>query len=60
MTVWTPTDDGFADLSSHDTFLSGPPHNTFARLRREDPMSWTDWSAGTGLLVRHPARGHPS
>ena len=42
MTLWTPTDDGHADLTSHDTFLAGAPHNTFARLRRDDPMHWTD------------------
>jgi cytochrome P450 len=55
MTVWTPTDDGFADLSSHDTFVNGAPHNTFARLRREDPLSWTDWDGGKGFwnVVRH-------
>ncbi len=46
MTVWHPTDDGFADLTSHDTFVNGPPHNTFARLRRDDPMHWTEWNAG--------------
>lgn len=55
MTIWTPTDDGQADLTSHDTFLAGPPHNTFARLRREDPLSWTDWDAGEGFwsVTRH-------
>jgi hypothetical protein len=55
MTVWTPTDDGFADLTSHDTFLNGPPHNTFARLRREDPMNWTEWAQGEGFwsVTRH-------
>jgi cytochrome P450 len=46
MTLWHPTDDGHADLTSHDTFMSGPPHNTFARLRRDDPMHWTEWDAG--------------
>lgn len=49
MTVWIPNDDGFADLSSHDAFLNGPPHNTFARLRRDDPVHWTDWSGGKGF-----------
>ena len=55
MTVWTPTDDGYADLSSHDTFAAGPPHNTFARMRREDPVSWTDWEGGKGFwsITRH-------
>ncbi|MGI9364655.1 MAG: cytochrome P450 [Rhizobiaceae bacterium] len=55
MTVWNPTDDGFADLSSHDSFVDGAPHNTFSRLRREDPVSWTDWDGGNGFwnLTRH-------
>ncbi|MDQ2091757.1 cytochrome P450 [Marimonas arenosa] len=49
MTVWTPADDGHADLSSHDTFTEGPPHNTFARMRREAPLEWTEWSGGKGF-----------
>ncbi len=49
MTVWTPTDDGHADLSSHDTFAAGPPHNTFRRMRREAPLEWTDWDGGLGF-----------
>ena len=55
MTVWFPSDDGHADLSSHDAFLAGPPHNTFARLRRDDPLSWTDWAGGAGFwsVTRH-------
>lgn len=55
MTIWTPTDDGFADLTSHDTFAQGAPHNTFARLRRDDPVHWTDWDAGQGFwsITRH-------
>ena len=55
MTVWTPSDDGHADLSSHDTFLQGAPHNTFARLRREDPMAWTEYAGGQGFwsVTRH-------
>ena len=55
MTVWTPTDTGHADLGSHDSFLAGPPHNTFKRLRDEDPMHWSDWSGGKGFwsVTRH-------
>lgn len=55
MTVWVPTDDGHADLTSHDTFLNGPPHNTFARLRRDDPMHWTEWAHGQPFwsVTRH-------
>ncbi|MGR3615159.1 MAG: cytochrome P450 [Paracoccaceae bacterium] len=46
MTIWTPNDDGFADLTSHDAFAKGAPHNTFARLRREDPLHWTEYADG--------------
>jgi cytochrome P450 len=55
MTVWTATDDGHADLASHDTFLNGPPHNTFARLRRDDPVHWTEWDGGQPFwsITRH-------
>ncbi len=55
MTIWTPTDDGHADLTSHDTFAKGAPHNTFARLRRDDPMHWTEWGAGESFwsVTRH-------
>ncbi|PIE13079.1 MAG: cytochrome P450 [Rhodobacterales bacterium] len=49
MTIWTPTDDGHADLTSHDTFVNGAPHNTFKRLRDTDPVHWTDWDAGKGF-----------
>ena len=56
MTVWTPNDDGHADLSSHDSFVNGPPHNTFSRLRREEPMFWQDWDGGEGFwnVTRQP------
>ena len=35
-------DDGYADLFSHDSFANGVPHRTFARLREDDPLSWTE------------------
>lgn len=55
MTVWAPADDGYADLTSHDSFASGAPHNTFSRMRREDPCAWTDYPGGAGFwsLTRH-------
>ncbi len=55
MTIWNPADDGYADLSSHDVFAQGAPLNTFARLRREDPVNWTDWQGGKGFwsITRH-------
>ena len=49
MTIWTPTDNGFVDLTSHDTFVNGSPFNTFARMRRDDPVCWTDWDGGKGF-----------
>lgn len=55
MTTWNPCDDGHADLSAHDSFAGGVPHNTFARLRRDDPVSWTDYAQGQGFwsITRH-------
>ena len=55
MTLWTPTDDGYADLSSHDAFANGAPLNTFARLRRDDPMHWTEYAQGENYwsVTRH-------
>ena len=55
MTVFTPTDDGHADLSDHDSFVNGAPYNTFARMRREDPVAWCDYAGGQGFwsLTRH-------
>jgi cytochrome P450 len=49
MTVFAPADDGQADLSSHDSFLAGAPHNTFARLRHEDPLAWCAYKGGKGF-----------
>ncbi len=38
-----------ADLTSHDTYTAGVPHATFARLRTEDPVHWTDEADGAGF-----------
>ena len=47
---WTPdSDDGHADLASHDTWGGGTPYATFQRLRDEDPVAWVDESDGTGF-----------
>jgi cytochrome P450 len=55
MTVWTADDDGHADLSSHDAFVNGPPLNTFARMRKEEPIAWCDYAQGEGFwsITRH-------
>ena len=34
--------DPHADITSHDTFLTGFPHAAFMRLRQEEPVSWVD------------------
>lgn len=49
-------DDGHLDLNNHDSFASGVPHATFARLRREDPVHWNDGDdeiKGFWNLTRH-------
>ena len=55
MTVWVASDDGHADLSSHDSFVNGAPHNTFTRLRNEAPLVWCEYAGGKGFwsLTRH-------
>ena len=55
MTTFNASDDGHADISSHDAYLNGAPHNTFARLRREDPLAWSEYQGGQGFwsITRH-------
>ena len=38
-----------ADITSHDAYTSGVPHATFARLRTEDPVHWTEEADGSGF-----------
>lgn len=50
-----------ADITSHDTYTAGVPHATFARLRRDDPVHWTEETStpsnqgGSGFwsILRH-------
>ncbi len=44
-----------ADLASLDLFNDGAPFSAFARLRQEDPLSWTTEQNGRGFwsLTRH-------
>lgn len=35
-------DDAIVDITDHDTYLTGVPHATFAALRRDDPVHWTE------------------
>ena len=48
-------DDGFLDLSDHDSFSMGVPHLTFERLRKEDPIFWTKEKNGRGFwsITKH-------
>ena len=49
-------DDGFLNVGDHDSFANGVPHKTFERLRREDPVSWTeptDGMRGFWSVTRH-------
>ncbi len=48
-TAPSPNADTHADLTSHDAYVAGPPHATYARLRAEDPVSWWDESDGSGF-----------
>lgn len=41
--------DPFADITSHDTYLSGFPHAAFKRLRVQSPVAWIDEAEGSGF-----------
>lgn len=43
------------DFYDPDGYVAGPPHEVFARLRREQPVAWQDMPDGTGYwaVLRH-------
>jgi cytochrome P450 len=43
-----------------DVYVEGPPHDEFARLRREEPVSWQDVGDGTGswAILKHADLTH--
>ncbi|HEY8081722.1 MAG TPA: cytochrome P450 [Acidimicrobiales bacterium] len=41
--------DAHADITDHDVYTRGVPHATFLRLRREDPVSFTEEADGRGF-----------
>ena len=59
MTTLAPTPDlADLDVSNLDLWRDGPPHETFKRLRAEDPLHWSelgdyDWEAGFWSVVRY-------
>jgi cytochrome P450 len=63
----TGVDLSAVDLYDPDGYVAGPPHEVFARLRREHPVWWQDMPDGTGYwavlrhadvidVARHPLR----
>ncbi len=44
-----PQTTEFIDLSDHDAFLDGVPHEAFAVLRHEDPVHWNPEPEGRGF-----------
>ena len=49
-------DNGDLNLFDHDSFADGVPHKTFERLRKEDPVSWSEGDGetrGFWNLTRH-------
>ena len=55
-------DTAAVDLYSPDTYVDGPPHELFARLRRELPVCWQDipGQAGYWAVLRHADVVHVS
>jgi hypothetical protein len=47
--------DPHVDLSSLDAFNEGAPYATFERMRREDPVAWSDQQGGCGFwsITKH-------
>lgn len=47
--------DPHVDITSHDAYTRGAPFATFERLRRDDPLSWSEMTDGKGFwsVVRH-------
>jgi cytochrome P450 len=41
-----PSDAAAADITSHDTYVSGVPHEVFAHLRATEPVAWTEEADG--------------
>jgi cytochrome P450 len=48
-------DTSSVDIFDPDTYVDGPPHETFAHLRRTDPVHWQQTADGSGCwaVLRH-------
>jgi cytochrome P450 len=53
--VATTTDPTAVDLADPDAFVTGPPHEALAVLRRTDPVHWQPMAEGPGFwaVLRH-------
>jgi cytochrome P450 len=47
--VLVPAGERWADITDPDVYRAGPPHATFHRLRRDDPVSWWEERDGSGF-----------
>ena len=41
-----PIDPSAVDITSHDTYVQGVPHDVFAAMRRDAPVAWTEEADG--------------
>jgi len=41
-----PIDPNAVDITSHDTYVQGVPHDVFASMRRDRPVAWTEEADG--------------
>jgi cytochrome P450 len=41
-----PHDATAVDITSHDTYVNGVPHDVFAQMRKEFPVAWTEEADG--------------
>ena len=54
--IGSAVDDGHTNITSHDSWVDGPPLKTFARLRNEEPVAWCeeeDDGAGYWAITRY-------
>ena len=51
----TGSRDANIDITSHDTYVGDFPHAAFTKLRRDQPVTWTEETDGSGFwsVTRH-------
>lgn len=55
MSLQADLGDPHADITSHDTYLSGFPHAAFRRMRENEPVAWVTEADGSGFwaITKH-------